>query len=73
MEGNVPDYVRRRCFGHLPWRVTDAGISEIPHMKNTQMLDTYLHDGITWSRLAAIAAQPRALGGLGLMAEGSVR
>ena len=29
LEIEVPSYVRRRCFGHLPWRVADAGIDEM--------------------------------------------
>ena len=26
LEREMPDYVRRRCFGHLPWRVADQGL-----------------------------------------------
>jgi hypothetical protein len=72
MEHTAGDYVRRRCFGHLPWRVADAGIREIAHSKNTESISTHLRDGITWTRLGAIACQAPATGGLGLFPFASV-
>ena len=60
-------YVRRRCFGHLPWRVADAGIRAMPHGELTEAINVYLRDGVTWIRLGAIACQSPQDGGLGLM------
>jgi hypothetical protein len=73
MELANPGYVRRRCFGHLPWRVTDAGLNAMGQQhKSLQLLNTYLRDGTTWSRLKAIAVSPVAAGGLALVIDGSM-
>ena len=58
----TPSYVRRRCFAHLPWRVANAGLQEIPHQAATEAICTYLRDGVTWTRLHAIATQMRNFG-----------
>lgn len=71
LEYSEPTYIRRRCFGHLPWRVADQGLIAIPHWKATQSVCTYLRDGITWSRLQAIATQGHHDGGLGFFRSGS--
>ena len=76
LEGRTPDYVRRRCMGHLPWRVADAGLREMDAsfdnlFKVTTGIGTYLHDGVTWNRLKALAVQPVVNGGLGLYTDGS--
>ena len=63
-------YVRRRCFAHLPWRVADQGIAAIPHRESTVAIHSYLRNGITWTRLQALAVQPRAAGGCGLFVAG---
>lgn len=72
LEREMPDYVRRRCFGHLPWRVADQGLDAMGVLHdNTKAISTYLHEGVTWSRLKALAVQPISNGGLGLLADGS--
>ena len=59
-----PFYFWRRCFGHLPWRMCDAGIDEMkPHGNSTTAISTYLREGITWTRLKAIAVAAIADGG----------
>jgi len=63
-------YVRRRCMSHISWRVTDAGIAEM--MEDTWYLPAYLRDGVSWSRICAIACQPVEGGGLALLQEYSV-
>ena len=76
LEQQNPTYVRRRCFGHLPWRVCDAGLDELDvsgedlYTKSKAIM-TYLHDGVTWMRLKAFAVRPPAEGGLGMMVEHS--
>ena len=71
LEADVPGYVRRRCLGHLAWRVTDAVIAGIPDYNLVKRLAEYLGTGVTWSRLQALAVTPRAEHGLGLFNEGS--
>jgi hypothetical protein len=67
-----PSYIRRRCLGHISWRVADAGIDFMGTLsKDVLALNTYLHEGITWRRLQSIATQPLAAGGLALMRESS--
>jgi hypothetical protein len=63
-------YVRRRCFSHVSWRVADAGIAEM--LEDSWHLPAYLRDGISWSRICAIATQPVANGGLQLFREFSI-
>ena len=67
-------YIRRRCFGHIPWRVCDAGAAAMgkPHTELAS-ISTYLRDGITWPRLQTLATRPIAAGGLGIMTEGTVQ
>ena len=73
-ERRSADYVRRRCFGHLPWRVADSGLEAMTAFGNvfkaTRAVGTYLHDGCTWNRLKALAVQTVANGGLGLYTDG---
>ena len=65
-------YATLRCIPHLDWTVTKAGISEMGvNFKSLQAINTYLTTDITWTRLAAIASQPAAQGGLGLVVFGS--
>ena len=71
LESARPDYVRKRCLQHLPWRVADAGTRAMPHFKATEAANVYLRDGVTWRRLGAIAVQSVAQGGLGLFRDGS--
>lgn len=60
-------YVRRRGLEHLSWRVCDAGLAAAGELvREYKALANYLHDGITWTRLQAIATLPENLGGLGL-------
>jgi hypothetical protein len=65
-------YVRRRCLPHISWRVAAQAI-EASTTDDLQYkpLCTYLGEGVTWSRLRAIAVLPRAAGGLGLFRDGS--
>ena len=63
-------YLEKSCGAHFMWRCCDAGIrsvEEAGHGKGTIAINTYLRDGLTWSRLAAIATLPEAAGGLALM------
>jgi hypothetical protein len=62
-----PLYVRRRGVEHISWRVVIAGLKALG-TKPIDLLASYLHDGVTWTRLQAIATQPRATGGLALFA-----
>ncbi len=71
MEVEVPGYVRRRCLGHLAWRVADAMIAEYGLHKLVKRMCEYLNDGSTWTRLQAIATTPEDEGGLGLFVESS--
>ena len=67
-----PSYVRRRCAPHFAWRTFDAGAQAMGEVyKRTIALNSYLRDGVTWSRLAAIAVQDPEENGLGLFIEGS--
>ena len=67
-EDATPSYVKRRCFGHLPWRVAMQGLVAMgPLYSSLKHLCAYLRDGITWMRLKAIAVNKPAAGGLGLM------
>ena len=69
MEAEVPGYVRRRCLGHLAWRVADAVIAEVPDYKVLKRLAEYLGEGSTWTRLQGLASLPVLEGGLGLCEE----
>ena len=67
-----PTYVRRRCAPHFAWRTFEAGAKAMgDHFKRTTSLNSYLRDGVTWTRLASIAVQPEAENGLALFAEES--
>ena len=71
-EDTNSSYVKKRCMGHIPWRVVSAGLKEMGDLYvSLQALNTYLRDGQTWPRLRALACTPHASGGLGLMREGS--
>jgi hypothetical protein len=62
--------LRRRCFGHIAWRVADSGISEMgTHGEHLHSLNTYLRDSTTWTRMQALATQHPDQGGLGLMVD----
>ena len=71
LETDVDGYVRRRCLGHVAWRVADAIIAEIPDYHAVKGLCEYLHKGVTWQRLQVLAATPLVENGLGLFNEGS--
>jgi len=71
-EHSNPSYIRRRCLGHLAWRAADAGLASMPEsFKALGHIANYLHDGITWKRLQALAVTSEAERGLGLLREGS--
>jgi hypothetical protein len=73
ISANNPLYFWRRCFGHLPWRMCDAGIDEMkPHGSSTIAISTYLREGITWTRLKAISVAAISAGGLALFAPQSI-
>ena len=69
MEADVPGYVRRRCLGHMAWRTADALLNEWEQHSDIKALCSYLCDGITWSRIQALATTPLLEGGLGLFRE----
>ena len=50
METEVPGYVRRRCLGHVAWRVADAMLDEWDQYTDVKTSCNYMSDGITWSR-----------------------
>ena len=49
LEHSQNDYVRRRCFGHLPWRVADACLDAMgeDHAK-LHSICNYVRDSTTW-------------------------
>ena len=56
----------------MAWRNAENGLSEAEEEYNVALaIHGYLHDGITWNRLRAIAVQSVAQGGLNLFAENS--
>ena len=71
LEAEVPGYVRRRCLGHIAWRVSDALLDEVPDYSVVKRLCEYMCDGSTWTRLQALATTPLLEGGLGLFPENS--
>ena len=74
MRNAEPSYVHRRCLHHVPWRTGKAGMDEMGQLvPTTKAISTYTRDGVTWSRLKAIAVSPIARGGLALLACPSVR
>jgi hypothetical protein len=72
LERFVPDYCRRRCLGHLPWRVADQGLIELGdlHIK-TKAISAFLHESGTWNRFKSIAVADIADGGLALFPDAS--
>ena len=62
-------YVRKRCLPHISWRTSDMAIkaSDLDY----QNLAAYFVEGITWTRLRAIATQDPRDHGLGLFATSS--
>ena len=62
-------YVRKRCLPHISWRTADMAIkaSDLDY----QNLAAYFVEGITWTRLRAIATQDPRDHGLGLFATSS--
>ena len=71
LEIDVPGYVRRRCLGHLAWRIADSVIDEIPDYGLVKKLCEYINKGVTWTRLQALASAPVVDHGLGLFKEKS--
>ena len=51
LEADVPGYVRRRCLGHLAWRVADAVLGLVPEYQHIKRLCECLCEGVTWTRL----------------------
>ena len=68
-EADNPHYVRRRCLGHIAWRLADALLAEVPDYKLITRLCEYLCEGSTWTRLQGLATTPVLEGGLGLFPE----
>ena len=67
-----PSYRPGRCLPHLDWTGCKAGEDAMGlHHKHLKALNTYLFDGITYSRLQALATASAADGGLALMRDGS--
>ena len=66
------DYVRRRCLGHLPWRVADQALHALGELHTkTKAISQFLHEGGTWNRFKTLAVTSQNDGGLGLFADGS--
>jgi hypothetical protein len=65
------DYVKHRCLPHFGWRTNKAGANKMPHYDDTKALNSYLRQGVTWSRLSSLAVQPVAAGGLAMFRENS--
>ena len=72
LEADVPGYVRKRCLGHLAWRVADAVIAEIPSYTEVKKVCEYVGNGVTWTRMQALAVTPVLENGLGLFGERSL-
>jgi hypothetical protein len=70
MEESNESYVGKICLAHLSWRVCDAGI-RLTRWKKVEAIETYVRDGITWSRLKTIATGSLEHGCLALFAETS--
>ena len=71
-EESQGSYVRRRCGPHFAWRTFAAGVAAMGDFYQRSLaLNNYLRDGVTWTRLQAIAVQHRDDHGLELFAEGS--
>jgi hypothetical protein len=67
-----PSYAKHRCMPHFSWRTFWAGTAlMMPHLPKSNKMNSYLHRGTTWTRLASIAVQPPASRGLGMFAENS--
>ena len=64
-ETEVDGYVRKRCLGHMAWRVANAITAEVPEYHMVKRACEYLHTSVTWSRLQALATTPLADDGLG--------
>ena len=65
-EGRCPGYTRRRCLQHWGWRSAGAVLNDAEMSGTKTKLDivhTYLHNGVTWSRLKTICATPITKGG----------
>ena len=62
-------YVRHRCLPHIAWRTADMAIRASG--LDYRSLAAYLVDGVSWSRLRAIATTTEAQGGLNLFTDGS--
>ena len=71
-EADNPGYIRRRCLGHIAWRLADAVLVEFPDYKLIKRLCEYLCQGSTWTRLQGLATTPVLEGGLGLFPEMSL-
>ena len=69
LEADNPHYVRRRCLGHIAWRLADALLAEVTDYKLITRLCEYLCEGSTWTRLQGLATTPVLEGGLGLFPE----
>ena len=72
LEADVPGYVRKRCLGHMAWRVADAVIAEIPLYTKVKKICEYIGNGVTWTRLQSLAVTPPRENGLGLFGERSL-
>ena len=70
-EDAVPGYVRRRCLGHMAWRVADATLAAVPEYARIKKLAEYLGDGVTWQRLQSLATHGILEGGMGQFGVGS--
>ena len=50
--------------------MADQGIAAIPHHASTVAINSYLRDGITWTRFQTLAVLPRSEGGLAFFGAG---
>jgi hypothetical protein len=71
-EAHNPLYIRRRCLGHLSWRICDNLLNHLSaELKQYKKVCNYLTEGMTWQRLKDIATLPDDAGGLDLMQPGT--
>ena len=66
LEADVPGYVRKRCLCHMARRVADAVAAEMPAYTKVKKGCEYVGNGVTWTRMQALAVTPVRETGLGL-------
>ena len=68
LEAESDGYVRKRCHNHLSWNTACASLTAMGTvLDQVKAIGAYLSEGVTWTRLRALATTPLP-DGLGLMA-----